>query len=495
MSYPYARITAAKYLSEEADEYRAIMRFFLMQHRAHQHFVDSTRVWQHVKSIFGDYPEEKCQYHLDQLQEWGALRVLPLRSRPRDIADVRRRPKTYQMERMALRLEEARLVEEQERAAKLNPSALDDMLRRLEELAPVLPHPAGPTSRADEARVYKLWHSAYAAFESFAKSADSYMLALHQNKSRSVDLAEYEAYRGRIGDYLRDYVRRLFEQRDRARYLLGLLGERAGHLAASCARQFQRELAADAVAEDYDTVVGRFAEQIATLVRYFARHGRADGPSDVDVLIEQANDFIVDISNQVKRLAASARGGSLQEQQLLRLAGVFAGLPDVARAEWLAQVAFGAVLPLHFKGEAPPPTDGPAWDSAPVEVLLQPVKRGPRSRVRPDTTQDRSLHEEIQLREQAGERRRRVRELEALFGPAGVLDLTRLELASPELRRQVLQLVERAEAGGGTARIGFHDWRVVLEPVSMPTGVIAAPDGFLYRRPCLLRLEKGRARP
>ena len=70
--------------------------------------------------------------------------------------------------------------------------------------------------------------------------------------------------------------------------------------------------------------------------------------------------------------------------------------------------------------------------------------------------------------------------------------MTRLDLASAEIRRQVLQLVERAEAGGGTARVGYRDWRVVLEPVPAATGVLAAPDGFLYRRPCLLRLEKGR---
>ncbi|MDA8336935.1 MAG: TIGR02677 family protein [Peptococcaceae bacterium] len=497
MTHAYGRTTAAKYLTEEADEYRAIMRFFLLQHRAHQHFVASTRIWQHVRGIFADYSEEKCQYHLDQLQEWGAIRVLPLRTRPRDISDVRRRPKTYQAERLALRLEEARLAEEQGRSAKLNPSALDDMLRSLEDLVRLMPGPGGEIAGPERKRVYKLWYSAYNSFESFTRSADSYMAALHRHKPGSVDPEQYEAYRNRIGEYLRGYVRRLFEQRDRARWLLGGLAAEAERLAEVCAGQSRLELAADALAEDYDALVARLREQVATLVRYFARRLRTGERSDVDVLIDQANDFIVDISNQVKRLSARARGGSLHEQRLLELARVFADLPEdgIEQAEWLAQAAFGATCPLHFKGEAPAPTGQKAWEAAPVEVLLQPVKRGQRARVRPDATPDRSWDEAEQMRDQADERLRKVRELEDLFGPGQALNLTRLELASRDMRGLLLQLVNRAEAGAGTARIGYRDWRVVLEPVPLPTGIIAAKDGFLYRRPYVLRLQKGKTGP
>jgi uncharacterized protein (TIGR02677 family) len=494
MSDTNRKISAAKYLTEEADEYRAIMRFFLLQHRAHNHFVESTAVWQYVKDRFIDYPEEKCQYHLDQLHQWGAIRVLPLRTRPKDINDARRRPKTYQIERIALRLEEARLAEEMERAAKLNPSALDDMIRSLEELAQVMDGLSDPVTESDQVKVYNLWHSIYRSFDTYARSADSYMLGLIQNQPKTVDMDQYEEYKNRIRDYLTDYISRLFEQRDHARHLLRSLEKTKTLLADCCAAQSQRELAADALMEDNEVLVSRYREQVDTLLRYFTRHTRAAGRSDVDVLIDQARGFIVEISDHVKRLSAQQRGGSIHEQQLLQLARQFAGIPRnrLEEAEWLAQVAFGATLPLHFKGQAPPPADQPAWEARSAEVPLQAVRRGQRQRIRPDTTRDRSVEEIFQLQAQADDRLRKVRELEALFGPSGILDLSYLHLAAPDLRRQVLDLVRRAEAAGGAAPVGYRDWQVVLDPVPLPTGVIAAPDGFLYRRPYILMLQKGR---
>ncbi len=493
----YRKITAAKYLTEEADEYRAIMRFFLLQHRTHNHFVESTDVWAYVKMRFLDYTEEKCQYHLDQLQQWGAIRVLPIRTRPKDISDVRRRPKTYQIERIALLLEEARLAEEQERAAKLNPSALDDMIRSLEDLAQVMSAFSLQASGSDQARVYKLWQSVYRSFDTFARSADSYMLGLIQNQPKTVDIERYEEYKNRIRDYLTDYISRLFEQRDHARYLLLNLEREKDFLADCCAAQSRRELSADALVDDHELAVKRYREQVDTLIRYFARHTRSTQRSDVDVLIGQARGFIVEISNHVKRLSLQQRGGSIHEQQLLQMARTFADISpeNLEQAEWLAQVAFGATLPLHFKGQAPPPADQQAWETKPAEVPLQSVRRGQRQRIRPAATRDRTVEEFNQLQEQAEERLRKLRELEVLFGSSGILDLSYLHLATPDSRRKVLELVKRAEAGNGTATVGYRDWRVVLEAVSLPTGVITAPDGFLYRKPFILRLQKGRIHP
>lgn len=492
----YRKITAAKYLTEEADEYRAIMRFFLLQHRTHNHFVDSTDVWQYVKNRFLDYTEEKCQYHLDQLQQWGAIRVLPMRIRPKDITDARRRPKTYQIERIALLLEEARLAEEQERAAKLNPSALDDMIRSLEDLAQVMSAFTLPASGNDQVKVYKLWHSAYRSFETFARSADRYMHGLIQNQPKTVDMERYEEYKNLIRDYLTDYISRLFEQRDQSRHLLRSLERVKDILAECCAVQSRRDLAADAMVEDHESAVSRYQEQVDTLIRYFARHTSLTHRSDVDVLIAQARGFIVEISDHLKRLSAQQRGGSIHEQQLLQMARTFVDIPPerLEQAQWLAQVAFGAILPLHFKGHAPPPTDQQAWETKPAEVPLQVVRRGQRQRIRSDTTRDRSVEETIQLQEQAEERLRKVQELESLFGSSGILDLSNLHLNEPDLRRKVLELIKRAEAGGGTAAVGYRDWRVVLEAVPVPTGVVTAPDGFLYRRPFILRLQKGRMR-
>jgi uncharacterized protein (TIGR02677 family) len=491
----YEKVTSAKYLSEDPDEYRAIMQFFYLEHRVNRNFVSSTDIYEYVRLHFPSYTEERCNHHLDSLREWGTIGVLPRRQKPRDINDARRRPKFYYAERMALRLEEARFHEETERTAQLNPSALDDMLSSLEALLPCMAGLPVPPTMTDQERVYSLWTSAFRAFNTFSRSASLYMHRLLENQAKSVNMEQYDEYRLRVRNYLKDYVSRLFEQRDKGRYLLRDLLRASGLLADCCAAHDQRMVDADGAKKDLDELARHFEEQIGTMVRFFAR-GDGGFRSDVDVLIEEARGWVVEISDHVQRLSAQQRGGSIHEQRLLHLARRFADLPEeqLEQVHWLAQVAFGATLPLHFRGNAPAPTDEPSWSRPPAEVPLQTVKRGTRQRLRPDTTQDRSVEEAIQMENQAEEKRRHVEELEELFGESGVLDLTNLHLEDSTRRGTILKWVARAQAGSGSTLAGHKDWQIKLEPVAdVPTGVITAEDGYLYRIPYRLRLQKGRS--
>ena len=98
------------------------------------------------------------------------------------------------------------------------------------------------------------------------------------------------------------------------------------------------------------------------------------------------------------------------------------------------------------------------------------------------------------MENQAEEKRRHVEELEDLFGESGVLDLTNLHLEDSTRRGTILKWVARAQAGSGSTLAGHKDWQIKLEPVAdVPTGVITADDGYLYRIPYRLRLQKGRS--
>jgi uncharacterized protein (TIGR02677 family) len=120
---------------QDGPYYRLIVRCFYERHRAHANYLRSDEIASYVQRVFPHYDEEACRRHLDQLEHWRLVRVLPEQSRPQNLLELRQRPRVYQAERLTLKLEELRVREEAAGgAASLNPTALDQLVERVGEL-------------------------------------------------------------------------------------------------------------------------------------------------------------------------------------------------------------------------------------------------------------------------------------------------------------------------------------------------------------------------
>ncbi|MFO7173687.1 MAG: TIGR02677 family protein, partial [Bacillota bacterium] len=408
----------------------------------------------------------------------------------------------YQAERVALRLEELRVrLEEELAAATINPAALENLLRRLEELvAWAAGHlgpgagdpPDAPDSPAppEAARAFDLWNAVYSAFDAFARGVEDYVSDLPRHRPKeTLGYEEFLAYRDAITRYLSGYIRHLFDRREQIRVLLERLRPYAEALVAQVAAVAAAQVRADGSRPDREQEAARCRAEWEALCGYFREGG------DVDILLDQAQGWIADITRHARRLSEQHLGSTVRAELLLDLARRFARAESLAACERLAQVAFGATLPLHWKGSAPPPPPAGAWESPPVEVPLTPVRRGGRRRVQGDATEDRSPEQIARMQAEAQAREAAARELAALFGPDGRLDLGALRLASPRQRQQILHLLYRALAQGGVASVGYRNWTVAVSlPPEPELGRVEAPDGVLILPRFRLELRRGRDR-
>jgi uncharacterized protein (TIGR02677 family) len=473
---------------QDGPYYRLIVRFFFERYRAHAHYVRSDEVLARLRETFPGYDEAACRRHLDQLEGWRLVRALPEQSRPATLLELRHRPRTYQAERLAIQLEELRVrLEADAAAATINPTAIEQLVRRLEELAQWLEGGAAGGGEDGRARTYELWRAAYAAFDGFARGVEDYLGDLPRHRPKEVlDYLGFLGYRDVITRYLADYARRLFDRREYVRHLLLAIRPGADGLVEAVAGVAAQQVRADGSSPDPAAERQAVRRELDAFVRYFADGG------DVDILLERAQGWVAEITRHARRLSEQQVGGTVRAALLLDLARRFCACRGTAEAEHLAQVAFGLTLPLHWKGEAAEAPEGNPWLGPAPVVPLQPVRRGARLRTAGQATADRSLEELDRLRERQAERERAALALARLFDEEGRLEMDGLRLDDPTDRQRLLRLVYRALAQNGRAGVGYRDWTLTVEaPHPEALGVVAAPDGRLVLPRYRLRLHRG----
>jgi len=478
----------ASYLVAETAQYRLIMRFFHERHRAHAHYVRSDEVLERVREAFAAYDDATCRRHLQQLEEWRLVRALPEQNRPRSLLEFRQRPRTYQAERLAIQLEDLRLrLESEAGAASINPAALDQLLSRLRELSEWIREGHVPGPAQDARETVARWRAAYAAFDAFARGVD-YLGDLPRHRPKeTLDFAGFLGYREVLTRYLLQYAHRLFESRDYARHLLLAVQAAAGGIAEAVAGIVAQQVRADATAPDLEVERQGARREIEALLRYFAAGG------DVDVLLDRAQGWVVEITRHARRLSEQHVGGTVRATLLLELGRRFAGCAELGEAERLAQVAFGLTLPLHWRGAAPEAAEGGPWARAATVVPLQPVRRGRRERVAEQPTLDRTADQIAHMLAEQGERERAAQALARLFDERGLLRLDGLFVPEAADRQRLLHLLYRALAQNGRAGVGYRDWAVTVEPPpGGALGTVGARDGTLILPGFRLRLHRGR---
>ena len=486
-----ADMPEANYLVGHPDGpyYRLIMRHFHERHREHAHYVRSDEIVARVRETFPEYDEASCRRHMDQLQEWRLVRVLPEQSRPATLLELRNRPRTYQAERVALQFEDLRRrLEAESGAATLNPTALEQLVRRLEELATWVAEGHVPGVPEDEPQTFERWRAAHAAFDAFARGVEDYLGDLPRHRPReALDYLGFLGYRDVLTRYLYGYAHRLFDRREYARHLLLTVRPAADAIAQVIGREGARHVRADGTTPDEAAEREEARREVEALYAYFAHGG------DVDVLLDRAQGWVAEITRHARRLSEQNSGGTVRAGLLLELARRFVSCSDLPAAERLAQVAFGLTLPLHWKGVAPEPRDGSPWVGPPVVVPLQAVRRGRRPRLPDQATADRTVEELALMLEEREERRRSALALARLFGLDGRLAFDGLRLDAGADRQRLLRLLYRALAQDGRTAVGYRDWSVIVEtPTQRELGALAAPDGELILPRFRLRLDRGR---
>jgi len=469
--------------------YRLLMRCFYERSLSHISYVRTNDLIAFVRQYL-PYDEATCRQHLVQLEKWGLITLIPEQSKPANLMELRQKPRVYQASRIALRLEALRAeLEQEEGAASLDPAALDLLVQRVRELAAFIEQ-GGLHRDGAAADAHRFWVGVYESFSAFSRRVREYLEDLPRHRPREVlDYEAFRVYRDLLVPYLQDYARRLFDRREQLRVLLRTVAASQELLAATAAAVEAQQVRADGSRPDFERQKERFRREIGALIRYVSEQG------DVDVLLERAQAWVSEITRHARRLSEQHLGGSVRQQTLLDLARRFAECSSLQQAESLAQVVFGATLPLHWRGEAPPPMGEDPWEAEPVTVPLYAVRRGQRPRAPQDVTPDRTQESLQRMLAAAAERERAARELAELFGEAGEVDLGALTVREPRHRQLLLHLFYQALSQQGPVGVGYRNWSVSAEiPPGAPLGRCTAADGTATLPHVILRLHKGGTR-
>lgn len=489
---PWQPLTEANYLTTEADGCRLLARAFYDLYQSSQYYAGLPELFAKAKQIDPTYTEAECARHLDMLEGWGAIRLVPNQSRPKDLQELRTKPRIYQAERVLIWLEELRQrMEADEGAAALKDTVLTSLLEMVETLVTWIESGA---LHADGApgEVYQRWDELHRAFTACTTTVQEYLSDLPRHRPKELlDYVGFLEYRDLLTGYLANYAKRLSERRDQFRHLLGRLAPHAELLATVLTSVEVEQVRADGRRADWSVQLVRYRQEIAALTNYFTPGG------PVDVNLELAAEWVREILRHAIRLTERHRGGTLMEETLQSLGRRFAAMEldgpllGLHRAQALAQVAFALQGPLHWRGIAPAAEDRLAWIAPPLSIQLQVVKRGRRERVANGRTPDRSGEQIQRMLEAQAQREEQASRLSTLFGPAGELDLGALQVAGAEDRQLLLRLFYRALSAGGTTSAGFSNWQVTAEVApGAEVGRLGGPDGTLLLPHVTLRLDR-----
>ena len=136
MMQPFKKVIEASYLTvDKAWSYRAILRYFYIQHERMREFLFPEEVYEHLMSLqgFGDYTEEQLHQDLDQLVRWNNLIARQETGRARTIEEFKKKRFRYQCTPYTVEFE--RMLQEMEKGGEsfggsLEKKSLSDYIKR-----------------------------------------------------------------------------------------------------------------------------------------------------------------------------------------------------------------------------------------------------------------------------------------------------------------------------------------------------------------------------
>lgn len=457
--------------------YRPILRYFLLQHDNHRHWLPEGEILRHVREHFDeDYSLDECRRDLDALAETRNLLGEFDDEEFSSLDEYDRRARRYQLTPYGLRIE--RFVAELETSGteggSLDTTLLDRLWARVTTLRALLEVPDEEVGRDHLSELHGAWEDAHDYYTRTRESAADYLGNIQ--RLRPSDLGERKellAYKRTLTEYLTDFINDLSGVADRIQGLTerwameGANRRLADRLARARVDVFG-DPARDLTHEDVRTEV---LDQLDHLRAWFAEGG------DVDHLRRRTTQVIGTVLQNVKRLVERGRGGMSRRRNLEQVAAAFSRQDSLADAHRLFGLVFGPPVPRHVLGNGSRTTFEVArsvWDQEPVAVGLDPIARGQSTARGPSPVRDRSEEQRRHLEEL----KRKEEQERALFDRIfedGDLDLAGLTIEDAEVRDEVLDILN--------ACLVSPNNRVVSD--AGPVIELVAPDELSDLHPCI----------
>ncbi|RKQ35848.1 TIGR02677 family protein [Oceanobacillus halophilus] len=445
----FKKVTEASYLTaDKAWSYRAILRYFYIQHERMREFLFPEEVFAYLKEYrdFANYTEEQLQQDLDQLVKWNNLVARQEMSRAHTIEEFKKKRFRYQTTPYTVEFE--RMLIEMEKdgggfGGSLEKKEFERLYQTLAKIEKLLEKEELPSS--DECS--QVWSDLFTYFRSITQNTSDYIA--HLNSEEAEERMQTEAFlvfKDQFTTYLRDFIIGLQHTALTIQATLQNIKEEKLLLFIHQVILHQKQVPRfeDLGREDQELVRDQ-QEKWESLKTWFL--GNEHRESELESLEIRTNEQIRRITRVVQRLGERSHSFRSRKKDYLYLAKWFDSFSSVQEAHQLSAVAFGVIHTRHIFSDQVPTDDiyTDIWEEIPVQHVTKPRIRNYREK-----TKAGAIVSNQKQKEEAREKylKEKVAEHEALnkYMDGDKIELKNLPSIETHVRKMLLGWIGKAMA-------------------------------------------------
>ncbi|AQQ52267.1 TIGR02677 family protein [Planococcus lenghuensis] len=468
----FKRIKEATYLStEKSGTYRAILRFFYIQHERMKEFLLPEEVFAHLKEYAGfeGYAMEELHGDLTQLVKWGNLFAQQESGNVRTIEEFKKRrfryqctPYTVEFERMLTGMEQNDTF-----GGSLEKTQFDRLYKCLKSIE--------ASAEDNEETCAQHWDDVLTYFNKIRQNTSDYFAYLRsEDASEGMKSEAFLLYKDKFTAYLRDFIIALQQTASQIQGLLQSLGHR--HMAAFFEKVARHEDKTFRFEQTGTEAVTEMEEKWTNIKDWFL--GGED--SQYETVQRQTNEAIRRITRIVQRLGERNQQFRSRKDDYLHLADWFAGMDSVDEAHKLSSVVFGVFHTRHFHSDHIPTDDiyTDTWEEQPMdhETLPRIVKYGEKTK--PTEMPDHRARKEEAKREHLKRRSEEKRVIEQYMNGSEIR-LHELPAVEPYVRKLLLSWIGKAMVKEDRTIQTEYGTKVEVTLDPHETVLLESPDGTL----------------
>ena len=377
-------ISEATYLTtENAWRYRAILRYFYMQHERLRHYLFPEEVLGHLKEspYFEKYTEDQLQQDLNQLAVWKNIIPRQETGKVTSVEEFKKKkfryqctPYTVEIERMVLSLEQLG----ESFGGSLERSLFDRLLESLSKLTA-----KEQVDKLNNEEINQLWEEMYHHFRKMTENATDYLAHLKSEKVEEMMMTEaFLAYKDSLTEYLRNFMTAL----QRTSYKIEVtLEETPGayiEKIAEALAEHQLSIPRLEATPTKEELKARYLEQWQSLRNWFLGHGGKG--SELSFFQNETNETIRRITRFAQRLGERYHNFRSRRKDYLHLAQWFSKLENLDEAHELSACVFGVFQTRHLYADVKATEDiyAEVWDQPPTVLTIKPRVRQYKEKTR-----------------------------------------------------------------------------------------------------------------
>ncbi|OZU87072.1 TIGR02677 family protein [Virgibacillus indicus] len=383
----YKRVKEATYLTaEKAWSYRAILRYFYIQHERMREFLFPEEIYEYLTqfSEFKEYTEEALHLDLDALVKWRNLIARQEMGKSKTVEEFKKKrfryqctPYTVEFERMLVGLEGMG----ETFGGSLERTQFERLYQSLLKIEQII---TGKSQESNEESA-QVWEDVLSYFRQITQNTSDYIAYI--NSEDVEDRMQTEAflvYKDQFTTYLRDFIIALQGTALQIQDLLQEIHPQQLHILFEKVMEHQKqafrfEKAEKEVQDPYE----EYQEKWLSIKAWFL--GNEHGDSEYEMLQQRTNESIRRITRVVQRLGERHRLFRSRKKDYLHLAEWFDSMDQTEEAHKLSSVAFGVFHTRHFYIDHIPTEDiyTDVWDEQPMKHETKPIVRHYREKIRP----------------------------------------------------------------------------------------------------------------